>query len=116
VNLVQSRDLPARARAAADIARSNAAAVDAGARFPGEAFAELRKQRLLGIMVPKALGGEGAGIAEIADICFIAGAGVCVDGTHLRDAPDQDGLHRAPRQGQFRDCSASCAGSRPNSC
>jgi acyl-CoA dehydrogenase len=66
-------DLTARARAAADVARANAAAVDAEARFPGEAFAELRKQRLLAIQVPQALDGEGATIAEIADVCYILG-------------------------------------------
>jgi acyl-CoA dehydrogenase len=66
-------DLTARARAAADVAASHAAAVDADARFPGEAFAELRKQRLLGIQVPQSLEGEGATIAEIADVCYILG-------------------------------------------
>src|SRR6204780_2962162 len=66
-------DLTARARAAADVARANASAVDAEARFPTEAFAELRKQRLLGIQVPQALEGEGATIAEIADVCYILG-------------------------------------------
>ena len=72
INLRQS-DLTARARAAAEIAKVNAAAVDTEARFPTEAFAELRKQRLLGLQVPQALGGEGATIAEIADICYILG-------------------------------------------
>jgi acyl-CoA dehydrogenase len=39
-----------------------------------EAFAEIRKQRLLGIHgAPQALGGEGASIAEIADVCYILG-------------------------------------------
>src|SRR5450432_3518497 len=66
-------DLTARARACADVARANAAAVDAEARFPSEAFAELRKQRLLGIQVPQALDGEGATIAEIADVCYTLG-------------------------------------------
>src|ERR1700685_840236 len=66
-------DLTARARAAADVARANEAAVDAEARFPSEAFAELRKQRLLGIQVPQSLDGEGATIAEIADVCYILG-------------------------------------------
>ena len=33
------------------------------------------KQRLLGIMVPEALGGEGATVAELADVCFILGQG-----------------------------------------
>ncbi len=72
INLRQS-DLTARARAAAEIAKVNAAAVDTEARFPTEAFAELRKQRLLGLQVPQALGGESATIAEIADICYILG-------------------------------------------
>jgi acyl-CoA dehydrogenase len=66
-------DLPARARAAADAAASHAAAVDAQARFPAEAFAEIRRQRLLGIMVPEALAGEGADLSEIADVCFTLG-------------------------------------------
>jgi acyl-CoA dehydrogenase len=63
----------ARARLAAEAAAIHAPAVDAAARFPTEAFAEIRKQRLLGIMVPEALGGEGASLAEIADVCFILG-------------------------------------------
>src|ERR1700733_4550317 len=66
-------DLTARARAAADVARTNAAAVDAEARFPSESFAEIRKQRLLGLQGPQTLGGEGASIAEIADVCYILG-------------------------------------------
>jgi len=70
---VRQNDLTARARAAADVARSHATAVDAEARFPAESFAEIRKQRLLGIQVPQAQGGEGAGIAEIADVCYILG-------------------------------------------
>jgi acyl-CoA dehydrogenase len=70
---VRQSDFTARARAAADVAKANAHAVDAEARFPSEAFAELRKQRLLGIQVPQALDGEGATIAEIADICYILG-------------------------------------------
>jgi acyl-CoA dehydrogenase len=70
---VRQSDLTARARACGDIARANAAAVDAEARFPGEAFQELRKHGLLGIQVPQALGGEGATVAEIADVCYILG-------------------------------------------
>jgi len=69
----RQNDLTARARAAAEVAKANASAVDAEARFPGEAFAELRKQRLLGIQVPQSLDGEGATIAEIADVCYILG-------------------------------------------
>jgi acyl-CoA dehydrogenase len=63
----------ARARLAAEVASAHAAAVDAQARFPSEAFAEIRKQRLLGMMVPSALGGEGASLPELADVCFTLG-------------------------------------------
>jgi acyl-CoA dehydrogenase len=70
---VRQSEFTARARAAADVAKANAHAVDAEARFPSEAFAELRKQRLLGIQVPHSLDGEAASIAELADICYILG-------------------------------------------
>src|ERR1700692_3660251 len=73
VTSVRQKDLTARARTAADVAKMTAAAVDAEARFPKESFAEIRKQRLFGIQVPQALGGEGASIAELPDICYILG-------------------------------------------
>jgi len=69
----RSTDLTARARAAAQVARERATAVDAEGRFPKESFAEIRKQRLLGIMVPQALDGDGASLAEIIDVCYILG-------------------------------------------
>ena len=53
-------DLKTRAQRAAAIAAAHAPAVDVAARFPAEAFAAIKAQRLLGIMVPAALGGEGA--------------------------------------------------------
>jgi acyl-CoA dehydrogenase len=64
-----------RARLASEAALAHAAAVDADARFPSEAFAEIKKQRLLGVMVPEALGGDGATVADLADVCFILGQG-----------------------------------------
>jgi len=70
---VKPSDITARARAAAQVAKENAAAVDAEGRFPREAFAEIRKQRLLGIMVPAALEGDGASLAEIVDVCYLLG-------------------------------------------
>jgi len=33
----------------------------------------MREQRLLGVLVPEALGGEGAGAAEVADVCYTLG-------------------------------------------
>ena len=66
-------DLLARARAVAAIAANNAVAVDEASRFPAEACAALKEQRLLGVMVSRDLGGEGAGIAEVADVCYQLG-------------------------------------------
>jgi acyl-CoA dehydrogenase len=70
---VHADNLVARARAAAEAAQANAAAVDAEGRFPAEAFAEIRAQRLLGVLVPRALGGEDASLSDLVDVCFILG-------------------------------------------
>lgn len=65
--------LDGRAQAVAAVAARHASAVDAEARFPQEAFDAARVQRLIGILVPNALGGEGAPIAQVADVCFRLG-------------------------------------------
>jgi acyl-CoA dehydrogenase len=65
--------LKTRATAVAQVAAAWADAVDRDARFPAEAFAALREQRLLGIMLPRELGGEDARLSEIADICYRLG-------------------------------------------
>lgn len=59
----------ARARRIAKLAAEHAADVDARSRFPQEAFDALKQERLLGIMVPAAQGGEEASLATIAEIC-----------------------------------------------
>ncbi|WP_448191628.1 acyl-CoA dehydrogenase family protein [Azospirillum sp. sgz301742] len=51
------------------IAARHADAVDRDARFPAETFAALKAERLLGAMVPRDYGGEGAGLADIAALC-----------------------------------------------
>jgi acyl-CoA dehydrogenase len=66
-------DLITRARSVAAVAGTHALAVDSAARFPSEAFAAVKAQRLLGIMVPRALGGEGAAISDAADVCYQLG-------------------------------------------
>ncbi|HEY4919319.1 MAG TPA: acyl-CoA dehydrogenase family protein [Xanthobacteraceae bacterium] len=68
-----TKDLKRRAQAAAAIAAAHAAAVDDDARFPSEASTALRAQRLLGILVPVELGGEGAGISDVVDVCYVLG-------------------------------------------
>jgi acyl-CoA dehydrogenase len=66
-------DLAQRVAKVAAVAASHAAAVDSESRFPHEAIAAARAERLLGIAVPRELGGEGASTAEIVDVCYRLG-------------------------------------------
>ena len=68
-----SAGLKARTEVVAAIAEKNAGAVDRDARFPEETFAAARSQGLLGIMVPRDLGGEGASLSAVVDICYRLG-------------------------------------------
>lgn len=65
--------LSGRVKEAAAAAAKHAAAVDAEARFPAESFAAIKVQRLLGIMAPTELGGEGASISQVGDVCYQLG-------------------------------------------
>jgi len=67
---VNPRDLKSRAQAGAAIAAKHTESVDAAGRFPTEAFDAIREQRLLGIMVPTSLGGEGASLGDVTDVCY----------------------------------------------
>ena len=72
---VSSSDWGARALAVATVAAEHAGEVDVQGRFPAEAFGAIKAQRLLGIMLPGTLGGEGAQLADVADVCYrLAGA------------------------------------------
>jgi acyl-CoA dehydrogenase len=66
--------LAERARRAAALAAEHAEAVDREGRFPQEALAAMRAERLLGCAVPAAMGGEGASLADVAAICTTLGA------------------------------------------
>jgi acyl-CoA dehydrogenase len=66
-------DLRQRTEMVAKTAAENASAVDREARFPAEAFASARTQRLLGVLVPADLGGEGASISDAVDMCYMLG-------------------------------------------
>jgi len=68
-----TEDLPTRAKTVAAVAANHAVAVDGAARFPAEAFQAVKAHRLLGIQVPKGLGGEGVGIGDVADVCYQLG-------------------------------------------
>ena len=62
-----------RAARVAAVAGKYADAVDAESRFPREAVDAMRAERLLSIQIPAELGGEGASITEIAELCSILG-------------------------------------------
>jgi acyl-CoA dehydrogenase len=65
--------LAARAEKVAAVAAKHAAAVDRESRFPAEAIAAARAERLLGAAVPREFGGEGASIADVVDVCYVLG-------------------------------------------
>jgi len=68
-----AESLAARAEKVASVAAKHAAAVDRDSRFPAEAIAAARAERLLGVMVPREFGGEGASISDVVDVCYILG-------------------------------------------
>jgi acyl-CoA dehydrogenase len=65
--------LPVRAGRVAEIAAGNADTVDKDGRYPREAMDALKAENLLGIMVSPELGGEGASVAEVVDVCYTLG-------------------------------------------
>ncbi len=66
-------DFSTRIAAVAEVAARFAGAVDQEARFPKEAFDELKAQRLLGIILPRAYGGEDRSVADAAQVCYALG-------------------------------------------
>jgi len=68
-----TENLKGRADAVALVAAEYADVVDREARFPTEAFAAARAQRLLGMMVPTDLGGDGASVSDVVDVCYMLG-------------------------------------------
>jgi acyl-CoA dehydrogenase len=66
-------DLKSRTDVVAAVAAANADLVDREARFPREAITVAKSQRLLGIMVPHDLGGEGASVSDVVDVCYMLG-------------------------------------------
>jgi acyl-CoA dehydrogenase len=62
-----------RGKSVAKCASKSADIVDREARFPTEAIAMARAEQLLGVMVPVDLGGEGASIADVVDLCYVLG-------------------------------------------
>jgi acyl-CoA dehydrogenase len=68
-----SASLTARAEKVAAVAATHAASVDSDSRFPAEAIGAARAERLMSIAVPLEFGGEGAGTADVVDVCYTLG-------------------------------------------
>jgi len=66
-------DLGQRTQRVAAIAAVHADDVDRDGRFPIEAITAAKALGLMGLMAPASLGGEGASLGEIADICYALG-------------------------------------------
>ena len=65
-----SANLIARINTVTQVAAVHASSVDVNSRFPAEAFAALKEQKLLSILVPASLGGEDLAMSEAAEICY----------------------------------------------
>jgi acyl-CoA dehydrogenase len=64
---------PQRIAAVVAAASKDAEDVDRAARFPQKAIDAARTERLLGVQIPKAFGGDGASIYDITDMCYALG-------------------------------------------
>jgi len=71
--ILDRSSFPQRVASVTAVAASEAADVDRGARFPREAIDAARTQRLLGVQIPQAFGGDGASIFDITDMCYALG-------------------------------------------
>lgn len=72
-NLAAEADVPSRVRRVRAVAEGHALDVDAEGRVPIEAIAALKAERLMGLLVPRALGGEGARHGEVVEACYTLG-------------------------------------------
>ena len=110
---VERGDILARAQRVAAVAALHADVVDRDARFPQEAITAAKEAGLFGLMVPAHLGGEGASLGDVADVCYALGAACATTGMiyamhqvkvacvvdHCGDSPwHQDLLRRLARE------------------
>jgi acyl-CoA dehydrogenase len=71
--ILDRSSFPQRIATVTAVAASEADDVDRGARFPRKAIDATRTQRLLGVQIPQAFGGDGASIFDITDMCYALG-------------------------------------------
>ena len=72
-HFIDRSSFPQRLAAVVAAATAEAEDVDRNARFPQKALDEARTQRLLGVQIPQAFGGDGASIFDITDMCYALG-------------------------------------------
>ena len=71
--ILDRSSFPQRIAAVTAAAASEADDVDRSASFPQMAIDAARTQRLLGVQIPQAFGGDGASIFDITDMCYALG-------------------------------------------
>jgi alkylation response protein AidB-like acyl-CoA dehydrogenase len=81
-------DLAARAEKVAAVAAEHAETVDANSRFPAEAI-DAERRRASGRCLPRELGGEGASITDIVDVCYVLGRACASTAMRRRRAQQQ---------------------------
>lgn len=69
----RSDPLTERVARVAEVARYYAADVDRQGRFPAESMEAAKAQGLMGALVGREFGGEGASVGDIAECCYILG-------------------------------------------
>jgi len=70
---VDRSSFPQRTASVATAAAAEAEDVDRQARFPQAAIDAARAQKLLGIQIPSAFGGDGASMSDVTDMCYTLG-------------------------------------------
>src|ERR1700724_40324 len=70
---IDRSSFPQRTAAVATAAAAEAEAVDRDARFPQKAIDAARQQKLLGVQIPQALGGDHASISALTEMCYTLG-------------------------------------------
>jgi acyl-CoA dehydrogenase len=70
---IDRSSFPQRTAAVATAAAAEAEAVDRDARFPQKAIDAARQQKLLGVQIPQALGGDNASISDLTEMCYTLG-------------------------------------------
>jgi acyl-CoA dehydrogenase len=66
-------DIRVRMQRVAEVAARHAQEVDRDGRAPVEAIAAAKAENLMGVLVPREFGGEGASHREVIEACFILG-------------------------------------------